>query len=244
MKRLFDILFASSALLVLSPLLLVIAVLIRLDSPGPVLYTARRCGQHRRPFTFYKFRTMVTEADRMGSRILTTAGDERVTHIGRYLRVFKLDELPQLINVLKGDMSIVGPRPEVFEVVDHYCVDQWDRVLSVRPGLTCLLQIDVFPDFTAEHGGVDDPFRYYVDHQLPYKLQRDREYVEMASPWLDLRIIARTIVCIGVKSWSFLPRGSGVDEGAARSAAERPHGGWRPPAGSDPASDATARRGA
>jgi lipopolysaccharide/colanic/teichoic acid biosynthesis glycosyltransferase len=244
MKRLFDILFASSALLVLSPLLLVIAVLIRVDSPGPVLYRARRCGQHRRAFTFYKFRTMVTDADRLGSRILTTAGDERVTRIGRYLRVFKVDELPQLLNVLKGDMSIVGPRPEVFEVVDHYCVDQWDRVLSVRPGLTCLLQIDVFPDFTAEHGGVLDPFRYYVDHQLPYKLQRDREYVETASVWLDLRIIARTIACIALKSWSFLPRPWGAGARAPGSPTERPQGGWHPPGRPDPAPDATARRGA
>jgi lipopolysaccharide/colanic/teichoic acid biosynthesis glycosyltransferase len=242
MKRLFDLLFASLALLILSPLLLGIAVLIRLDSPGSVLYTARRCGQHRRPFKFYKFRTMVTEADRLGSRILTTAADKRVTRVGRYLRVFKLDELPQLLNVLKGDMSIVGPRPEVFEVVDYYCVDQWNRVLSVRPGLTCLLQIDVFPDFTVEHGGVADPFRYYVEHQLPYKLKRDREYVETASVRLDLWIIARTIACIGLKSWSFLPRAARVDEGASESAPDRLHRGWRPSDPPDKAPDATVRR--
>ena len=186
---------------------------------------------------------MVTEADRLGSKILTTAGDERVTRIGGYLRLFKIDELPQLLNVLKGDMSIVGPRPEVFEVVDHYFVDQWDRVLSVRPGLTCLLQIDVFPDFSAAHSGVADPFRYYVDHQLPYKLDRDREYVEMASVWLDLRIIVQTIACILLKSWSFLPHATRADERAMRSPTDRAHRGWHPPGRTNETSDATARRG-
>jgi lipopolysaccharide/colanic/teichoic acid biosynthesis glycosyltransferase len=242
-KRLFDIVFASTALLVLSPLLLLVAMLIRLDSPGPILYTAYRCGQHRRPFRFFKFRTMVTEADRLGSKILTTAGDERVTRIGGYLRLFKLDELPQLLNVLKGDMSIVGPRPEVFEVVDHHFVEQWDRVLSVRPGLTCLLQIDVFPDFSAAHRGVADPFRYYVEHQLPYKLERDREYVERASVWLDLRIIAQTIACILLKSWSFLPRAPRADERAMRLPTDRSPRGWHAPGRTDKASDAAARRG-
>jgi lipopolysaccharide/colanic/teichoic acid biosynthesis glycosyltransferase len=127
------------------------------------------------------------------------------------VRLFKIDELPQFFNVLKGDMSVVGPRPEVFEVVDHFCVDQWDRVLSVRPGLTCLLQIDVYPEFSAAHRGVSDPFRYYVEQQLPYKLKRDLDYVEQASLWLDLKIIAETVYCVLVKSFSFLSyaRGAG-----------------------------------
>jgi lipopolysaccharide/colanic/teichoic acid biosynthesis glycosyltransferase len=243
-KRFFDLLFASAALLILSPLLLLVAVLIRLDSPGPILYTALRCGRHRRPFKFYKFRTMVAGADSLGSKILTTAGDERVTRIGGYLRLFKIDELPQLLNVLKGDMSIVGPRPEVFEVVDHYFVDQWDRVLSVRPGLTCLLQIDVFPDFSAAHSGVANPFRYYVEQQLPYKLNRDREYVEMASLWVDLRIIAQTISCILLKSWSFLAYARRSHEIQLRSPTGRPGRGRHPTRRTDKAPDATARRGA
>jgi len=235
-KRLFDILFASVVLLVLAPLLLLVAILIRIDSPGPVLYAAARCGRLRRPFKFYKFRTMVAGADRLGPRILTVAGDPRVTRVGRYLRLFKLDELPQFFNVLKGDMSVVGPRPEVFEVVNHFYVDQWDRVLSVRPGLTCLLQIDVYPEFSAAHQGVSDPFRYYVQEQLPYKLKRDVDYVEQASFWLDLKIIAQTAYCVLVKSSSFLSyarqpgywpepaRGAGDSLGAG-GAEERGEGG-------------------
>lgn len=204
MKRAFDILFASVALVLLSPLLLLVAILIRIDSPGPILYPGERCGRYRGPFTFYKFRTMVAGADHLGARILTIAGDPRVTRVGRYLRLFKLDELPQFFNVLRGDMSVVGPRPEVFEVVDHFYVDQWDRVLSVRPGLTCLLQIDVYPEFSAAHQGVSDPFRYYIEEQLPHKLKRDLDYVGRASFWLDLKIIGQTAYCILVKSGSFL----------------------------------------
>lgn len=204
MSRLFDILFASVVLVLLSPLLLLVAILVRIDSPGPILYAAERCGRHRRPFKFYKFRTMVAGADRLGSTMLTVAGDPRVTRVGRYLRLFKIDELPQLFNVLKGDMSVVGPRPEVFEVVNTFFVDQWDGVLSVRPGMTCLLQIDVYPEFSAAHRGVSNPFRYYVEEQLPYKLKRDLDYVERASFWLDLRIIGQTLYCVLVKSFSFL----------------------------------------
>lgn len=200
MKRLLDVVLASAALLLLSPLFLVVAVLIRLESPGPVFYAGVRCGRGRRPFRFYKFRTMVTGADRLGSTILTAVDDPRVTRLGHVLRRCKIDELPQLLNVLRGDMSLVGPRPEVFDVVNHYHVDQWDRVLSVRPGITCLLQIDVYPDFSAALEGVADPIGYYVEHQLPYKLKRDLEYVERHSLWLDLAIIARTIACIVLKS--------------------------------------------
>jgi lipopolysaccharide/colanic/teichoic acid biosynthesis glycosyltransferase len=218
-KRLFDLLCAALVIIVLSPFLLVVALLIRIDSRGPILYAAERCGRYRAPFRFYKFRTMVAGADLRGSRMITLEGDPRVTRVGRYLRLFKIDELPQFFNVLKGDMSVVGPRPEVFDVVDHFCVDQWDRVLSVRPGLTCLLQIDVYPEFSAAHRGVSDPFRYYVEQQLPYKLKRDLDYVERASLWLDLKIIAETVYCVLVKSFSFLSyaRGAGRPaEGAGR----------------------------
>jgi lipopolysaccharide/colanic/teichoic acid biosynthesis glycosyltransferase len=206
-KRVFDIVFASVTLMFLSPLFLMVALLIKMDSPGPVLYVARRCGLNGRPFNFYKFRTMVDQADRLGSRMLTRAGDQRVTLIGKYLRLFKIDELPQLFNVLKGDMSVVGPRPEVYEVVEHYYVEEWSKVLKVRPGLTCTLQVEVFPDFTASHPEVQDPFRYYIENDLPHKLRRDSEYAERGSFWLDMKIIARTLYCILFKSWSFLGNG-------------------------------------
>ena len=203
-KRTFDIVFALIALALLSPLFLMVAVLIKLGSQGPVFYVSRRCGRNRSPFNFYKFRTMVINADRLGSPMLTTAADGRVTRLGRYLRLFKIDELPQLFNVLKGDMSIVGPRPEVYDVVDHYYVEEWNRVLRVRPGLTCLLQIDVFPDFTIAHEGINDPFQYYIEHDLPHKLHHDIKYVERATFWLDIKIIALTLYSIIFKSWSFL----------------------------------------
>lgn len=205
-KRIFDLSISGMALLVLSPLFLVLALLIKLDSPGPVFFVAKRCGQGRRPFDFYKFRTMVDDAHRHGSTMLTTAGDMRVTRVGKYLRAFKLDELPQLINVFKGDMSIVGPRPEVFDVVDHYYVEEWDDVLKVRPGLTCLLQVEVYPDFTAAHGDVEDPFKHYIEVDLPHKLRRDREYAERSSLWLDLKIIFQTAYAILFKSWAYVER--------------------------------------
>ena len=201
LKRMTDIVGASAALVVLSPLLILAAILIKIDSPGPVFYVAKRCGRNRQPFDFYKFRTMSTDADQRGSRMLTVAGDSRVTRVGKYLRALKIDELPQLLNVLKGDMSLVGPRPEVFDVVDQYYQDQWDEVLSVRPGITCLLQVEVYPDFTAAHQDVDDPIQYYVEHDLPHKLKRDREYVTSASWWLDMKIMAQTLYCILTKSF-------------------------------------------
>jgi lipopolysaccharide/colanic/teichoic acid biosynthesis glycosyltransferase len=221
-KRLLDVGLASAALVVLSPLFLVVAILIRLESPGPVFYAGVRCGRHRRPFRFYKFRTMVAGADRLGPTILTTVDDPRVTRLGHVLRRFKIDELPQLVNVLRGDMSLVGPRPEVPDVVNRYHVERWDRVLSVRPGITCLLQIDVYPEFSAALEGVADPIAYYVEHQLPYKLARDLEYVERRSLRLDLTIIARTLACILLKSR--VPRSPARAEGhpAPRSAAVDP----------------------
>ena len=211
LKRLLDIVFAAGAIILLLPVFLLVAVLVKLDSPGPVFFVAKRCGRHRRAFIFYKFRTMVSDAQRKGSRMLTTAGDSRVTRIGKFLRAFKIDELPQLFNVLKGDMSVVGPRPEVFEIVDVYYHEEWDAVLTVRPGMTCLLQVEVYPDFTAAHDGVEDPFRYYIERDLPHKLRRDREYVQRASFLLDLKLIAQTFYSIVFKSWRVSP---GVGRGS------------------------------
>ncbi len=205
-KRVVDIVFSAAVLLILSPLLLLVAVIIKIDSPGPVFYVGMRRGQGGRPFRFFKFRTMVRDADRKGSAMLTTASDARVTRVGRFLRLFKIDEIPQFLNVLKGDMSIVGPRPEVGEVVDGYYPERWAEVLAVKPGITCLLQVETFPDFTVAHDGVSDPHTFYVEHQLPFKLERDLDYVRRASLGLDLLIIARTAGCILLKSPALLLR--------------------------------------
>lgn len=213
-KRVFDVVISAFTLLLLSPIFAVIAAAIKVDSPGPVIFVARRCGKDRRKFDFYKFRSMVNEAPIQGSRMLTVAGDRRVTRLGRFLRAWKLDELPQLFNVLRGDMSIVGPRPEVPEVVDQYYVEAWNRVLTVKPGMTCLLQIEVYPDFTADHKGVQDPETHYVENDLPRKLESDLYYVERRSLWLDAKVLAATIYCVLFRTrLSLRTEASAVDGG-------------------------------
>ena len=139
-KRLFDIAFAGLALLLLCPVLLAVALWVRLDSPGPVFFRQQRVGQGGRPFSIYKFRTMHTGAEAVGPQI-TVGQDARITRAGTWLRRSKLDELPQFLNVLRGDMSVVGPRPEVPRYVAHYPADLRDKVLSVRPGITDIASI-------------------------------------------------------------------------------------------------------
>ncbi|MEY3176130.1 MAG: UDP-glucose:undecaprenyl-phosphate glucose-phosphate transferase [Planctomycetota bacterium] len=189
MKRLFDVTASALALLVLSPLLAAAAVAVRLSSPGPVLYRARRIGRHGVPFTMFKFRTMHV-ANTQGS-VITSSSDARVFPLGRLLRALKIDELPQLWNVLRGEMSIVGPRPEDPKIVaDHY--DQLGHeTLTVLPGLTCPGSVHFYT-----HGEqlVDDgdPETAYVRRLLPIKLALDVIYVRQMSLWYDLRLIART----------------------------------------------------
>lgn len=189
MKRLFDVTASALALLVLSPLLAAAAVAVRLSSPGPVLYRARRIGRHGVPFTMFKFRTMHV-ANTQGS-VITSSSDARVFPFGRLLRALKIDELPQLWNVLRGEMSIVGPRPEDPKIVaDHY--DQLGHeTLTVLPGLTCPGSVHFYT-----HGEqlVDDgdPETAYVRRLLPIKLALDVIYVRQMSLWYDLRLIART----------------------------------------------------
>jgi lipopolysaccharide/colanic/teichoic acid biosynthesis glycosyltransferase len=211
-KRLFDLGFAITALAVLIPFFLFLALWIKLDSRGPVIYSATRCGLGKKPFRFYKFRTMVAGADKTGNPLLTVPTDARVTRLGRYLRLFKLDELPQLINVLKGDMSVVGPRPEVPDIVEKHYPEKWVRVLTVKPGLTCLLQTLVYPDCTyAYPPGLTDPMQAYLQYDLPFKLDRDIDYVEKASFGLDLTIILKTLHRILFKNWRFLKASKPAD---------------------------------
>jgi lipopolysaccharide/colanic/teichoic acid biosynthesis glycosyltransferase len=192
-KRVFDVLAAGTGLLVLAPLLLAIGVWIGLDSPGPALFRQRRIGRHGVPFDIVKFRTMAERHD--GGRPLTVGQDPRITRAGRWLRRSKIDELPQLLNVLDGTMSLVGPRPEVPRYVDYYPPDVRRTVLSVAPGITDLAAI-LYKDESEILGRAHDPEQAYVQTILPVKLAYYQRYVRERSFWLDLRIIARTLAAL------------------------------------------------
>jgi lipopolysaccharide/colanic/teichoic acid biosynthesis glycosyltransferase len=191
LKRLVDFLIAAIGLLVLLPLLLLVALLIKLDSLGPVFFRQERVGLNGRDFRIFKFRSMVHGAYKMGSR-LTTKRDPRVTRVGQMLRWFKIDELPQLLNVLAGDMSLIGPRPEDPHFVRHYSPEQ-RAVLSVRPGMVGPSQILGRDELESYPEGLKDTEAYYVEHILPEKLGRDLEYVRRATFWGDMALLARGI---------------------------------------------------
>ena len=177
-KRIFDIVSSSVVLVVLSPVFAAIAVWIKLDSPGPVFYRQVRVGRGNRDFYLYKFRSMRVGADRQG--LITVGGkDPRVTRSGHFIRKYKLDEFPQLINVIKGDMSIVGPRPEVRKYVEMYTPEQM-KVLCVRPGLTDPASIR-YRNENELLATVEDPERYYREVIMPDKLRLSLEYVHRAS---------------------------------------------------------------
>lgn len=188
MKRAFDVAASLAALVVLSPLLVLIALVIKADSPGPVFFRQWRVGRHYRPFVIYKFRTMRVAAS---GRAITAAGDARVTRVGAWLRAAKLDELPQLVNILRGDMSVVGPRPEVLPYVELFHREYAD-VLQVRPGLTDLASIK-YRDEAAVLAAAADPETEYVTNILPDKIALAREYVHRSSFWFDARLILSTL---------------------------------------------------
>lgn len=190
-KRLFDLLGAAVALLLLGPALLVVAVIIKLDSPGPVFFRQERVGRFGRSFFIHKFRTMVVDAPQRGLA-LTVGADPRITRCGVWLRRTRLDELPQLIDVLQGHMSLVGPRPEVPRYVAHYPAALRERALAVRPGITdpsSLAHLDEAERLAA----AADPEREYIDHILPHKLQAAADYAARASLWTDVQVIVRTL---------------------------------------------------
>lgn len=192
-KRAFDLVAAGCGLILLSPLFLAVAVAVKLDSRGPVFFLQQRVGLNFRPFEMYKFRTMVVDAPKLGGQ-LTVTGDPRVTRSGRWLRKLKIDELPQLINVVLGEMSLVGPRPEVARYVDQMR-DDYREVLSVRPGITDLASVK-YRDESAILAAAEDPERAYIEQILPDKLAISREYIRDVSLWLDLKIILQTLVRI------------------------------------------------
>ena len=190
-KRAFDLLVSALALVLLAPLLLAIALAIRLDSRGPALFRQQRVGRHGVPFRIHKFRTM-THAPQSGGSLLTVGADARITRAGRFLRRTKLDELPQLLDVLAGTMSLVGPRPEVPRYVALYPPDVRAKVLSVRPGITDPASL-MYRDESAVLARAADPERAYVEVVLPAKLAASIGYVEQASLLGDLRLIGRTL---------------------------------------------------
>ena len=197
LKRAFDLAASSFGLLVFSPVLLGIAAAIAWGSPGPIFYRGTRVGLGGKPFRIFKFRTMVVNADKIGGPS-TAGGDPRITPIGRFLRAHKLDELPQLLNVFSGDMSIVGPRPEVQQYVDMYTEEE-RRILTVRPGITDFASL-WNSDEGAVLAGAEDPEQAYLELIRPEKLRLQLEYVRRQSFMTDLGIVFRTISAVVFKT--------------------------------------------
>ncbi len=193
MKRLFDIVASCIWLVVLSPLLLAVAIWIKLDSKGPVFYRQVRVGRYNKDFRIFKFRSMRMGSDK-GSLVTIGGRDPRVTRSGYFIRKYKLDELPQLLNVLLGDMSLVGPRPEVRHYVNYWTPEQM-HVLDVRPGLTDPASIK-FRNENDLLGQVEDPEAYYINVIMQEKIKLYLEYVEQASFGYDLKLLFKTLKVI------------------------------------------------
>jgi len=193
-KRLFDWILSSLGLLVLGPALILVALAIKLDSPGPVFFRQERVGRWGHPFWIHKFRTM--RHDPVGQGLQITVGqDARITRVGGFLRASKIDELPQLIDVWVGTMSLVGPRPEVPRYVALYPTELRDKILSVRPGITDIASIE-YRDESAVLARAADPEQAYIHEVLPHKLALSARYVDQASVWTDIQLILRTLAAI------------------------------------------------
>jgi lipopolysaccharide/colanic/teichoic acid biosynthesis glycosyltransferase len=191
LKRLFDIILSLVGLLVLSPLLIYIVLRIKLDSKGPIFYRGKRIGRFGKPFLIYKFRTMYVDADKMGGGPSAGDDDPRITQFGRTIRSYKLNEIPQLINVLKGEMSFVGPRPEVEYYVNMF-IEEEKAILDVRPGITDHASIK-FHNEGEILAGAPDPDKAYEELIRPEKLRLQLEYVRNHSLWVDLIILFKTL---------------------------------------------------
>lgn len=190
LKRSFDVVCAAAGLVVLSPVLVLVAAWIKLDSPGPVFYRQVRVGRYGVPFRIHKFRTMTVNAEKAGR--LTVGADNRITSSGQFLRKYKIDELPQLIDVVLGEMSLVGPRPEVQEFIDCYPADVRDKVLSVRPGITDRASIEMV-DENELLAAYENPRQAYIDIVLPIKQKYYLAYVDEQGLINDISIIFATL---------------------------------------------------
>lgn len=192
-KRALDLIIAVPATILLSPLFIVIAIGIKLDSRGPVFFRQQRVGQFGRLFRIFKFRTMTAEAETQGAQI-TIGQDRRITRGGRFLRKYKLDELPQLLNVIKGEMSLVGPRPEVPRYVELYDEEQ-KQILALKPGITSPASI-AYSNESELLAEQSDPEAFYRARLMPAKIREDLIYSQQATVWSDCAIIARTFLRI------------------------------------------------
>jgi len=190
MKRAFDYLVAVIGLVLLFPLFVVVGILIKVDSSGPIFFRQERIGKGFRPFLIYKFRTMVEDAARRGAAI-TVGADPRITRVGGYLRQTKIDELPQLVNVLMGEMSLVGPRPEVARYVEMFRKD-YEEILQVRPGITDLASLR-YQNESEWLSRFDQPELEYVNHVLPEKIKLAKNYVQRTSMSGDIVLILKTV---------------------------------------------------
>jgi len=193
-KRMFDLSFSLLGVFLLTPLLVLVAILIKFDSRGPVIYKQIRVGQYGKLFRIYKFRTMVVNADKKGFNI-TIGNDSRITKTGDFLRKYKLDELPQLFNVIRGEMSLVGPRPEVPEYIDTYGEMERRIVLSLKPGLTDYASIE-FRNENELLSESQDVHNDYIEKILPIKKRFYIRYVKERSLWLDFKLITKTLLLI------------------------------------------------
>ena len=193
-KRLFDIIFSFLGIVILFPILIVISILVKLVSPGPVFYRGERIGRFGKPFRVYKFRTMVVDAEEKGGPS-TAADDPRLTKIGNFLKKYQLDELPQLINVLIGEMSLVGPRPEVKVYIDMFSEEEKRTILSVRSGMTDLASLWNFHEGNILKGS-SDPEKTYMEKIRPEKIRLQIKYVKERSFLGDIKIILKTILKI------------------------------------------------
>ena len=193
LKRLMDIVLSGVALAVLWPVLLIVALAIRIDDPGPVFYRQVRVGRGGKEFRIFKFRTMVVDADKKGLSI-TVGRDSRITRVGAFLRKTKLDELAQLLNVFLGDMSFVGPRPEVPRYVEMYTPYQ-RQVLLVRPGITDYASI-AYRNENDLLAGAEDPEHMYIDVIMPDKIELNMKYLREISPVADIRLILATVAAV------------------------------------------------
>lgn len=192
-KRLMDIISSAMGLVFFAPLMILVAIGIKIDSEGPVFFRQERVGLNGKRFFIYKFRTMAENTELKGLQI-TGDNDERITRIGKYLRKYKIDEIPQLINVLKGEMSIVGPRPQVPKYVNMF-KEQYDKILVVRPGITGYASLE-YSNENELLGSCDDPEKFYIEDILPKKLDLNMRYIEEISLWTDIKVIIRTIIKI------------------------------------------------
>jgi len=192
-KRIFDIIASLGGLIVLSPILIIVAICIKLDSKGPVFFKQKRVGKNKQIFEIYKFRTMVTDAEKLGKQI-TVGNDSRITRVGKFIRKCKLDEFPQLINVVKGEMSLVGPRPEVPRYVELYDEYQ-EQILLVQPGITDYASIE-FRNENEILGNSHNPEETYIEEIMPTKIELNMKYIRNISIVEDIKLIVNTILAI------------------------------------------------